>query len=169
TGSHPKGCAVPFPDGTQRVLYCVESPEVWFEDFGTAKLKRGRAVVKIDADFSKAIKRGDYRVFVAPEGDCRGLYVRGKGAASFEVRELQGGTSSIAFSYRIVGRRKDVRDRTRFPKFRPPPSVPAETRHARRRGRARSSLRALLAKGRKQAGAKAARQRSHRRGDRVSG
>jgi hypothetical protein len=169
TGSHPKGCAVPFPDGTQRVLYCMESPEVWFEDFGTARLKRGRAVVKIDADFAKAIKRGDYRVFVVPEGDCRGLYVCGKGAASFEVRELRGGTSSIAFSYRIVGRRKDVRDRTRFPKFRPPPSVPAETPRARRTGDARSSLQALLAKMHKQAGAKAARRRSHRRGDRMSG
>jgi hypothetical protein len=35
-----KSCAVPFPDGTHRVLYCMESPEVWFEDFGAAKLKK---------------------------------------------------------------------------------------------------------------------------------
>jgi len=56
------------------------------EDFGTAKLKRGRAVVKIDADFAKVIKRGDYRVFVTPEGECRGLYVRRKRAASFDTR-----------------------------------------------------------------------------------
>jgi hypothetical protein len=45
-GPHAKSVAVPFPDGTQRALYCMESPEVWFEDFGTAKLKRGRVVVK---------------------------------------------------------------------------------------------------------------------------
>src|SRR5262249_49791690 len=64
--------------GTQRLLYCMESPEVWFENFGTAKLKRGRVVVKLDADFAKVIKRGDYRVFPAPEGDCRGLYVRAR-------------------------------------------------------------------------------------------
>jgi hypothetical protein len=70
--------------------------------------------VKLDADFAKVIKRGDYRVFLTPEGDCRGLYVRRK-IASFEVRELMGGKSNIAFSYRIVGRRKDVRDRKRFP------------------------------------------------------
>jgi hypothetical protein len=55
-----KAAAVPFPDGTQRVLYCVESPELWFEDFGTAKLKRGRTVVKLDEDFAKVIERGDY-------------------------------------------------------------------------------------------------------------
>ena len=52
-----KAAVVPSPDGSKRVLYCMESPDHWFEDFGTAKLKRGRAVVKIDADFAKVIKR----------------------------------------------------------------------------------------------------------------
>ena len=33
------------------------------------------------------------------------------------VRELMRGTSSIAFSYRIVGRRKDVRAQRRFAKI----------------------------------------------------
>ena len=101
-----KNGVVAFPDGTQRVLHCMESPEHWFEDFGTAKLKNGRATVKLDGDFAKVVKRAGYHVFVTPEGDCRGLYVRGKTAASFEVRELSGGKSSVAFSYRIVGRRR---------------------------------------------------------------
>src|SRR5262249_31366399 len=155
TGSFPKGCAVPFPDGTQRLLYCMESPEVWFEDFGTAKLDGGRAVVKLDADFVKVIKRGDYRVFLTAEGDCRGLYVRRKITASFEVCELMGDKSSITFSYRIVGRRKDVSSQKRFPKF----DVPPPMRPAPRRGRTRSSLGALLAKLRKQAGARPGRAR----------
>jgi hypothetical protein len=114
---NPKLAVMPFPDGTHRALYCMESPEVWFEDFGAARLKRGRALVKIDADFAKVIKRGDYRVFVTPEGDCRGLYIRRKQATSFEVRELGGGKSSVAFSYRIVGRRKDIGRHTRFAKI----------------------------------------------------
>jgi hypothetical protein len=132
TGSVPKSCAVPFPDGTHRTLYCMESPEVWFEDFGAAKLKRGRVIVKLDADFAKVIKRGDYTVFLTPEGDCRGLYMRRKSAASFEVRELMGGKSAIAFSYRIVGRRKDVRGLKRFPKFdvSVPPRAPRAQRPA---------------------------------------
>jgi len=146
-----KGCAVPFPDGTYRTLYCMESPEVWFEDFGAAKLKRGRVIVKLDEDFAKVIKRGDYKVFLTPEGDCRGLYVRRKSAANFEVREFMGGTSSVAFSYRIVGRRKDVRGHERFAKFDmpvPPPAPrarrPAPTRAAfiadlERRARARAT------------------------------
>jgi hypothetical protein len=112
-----KNAVVPFPDGSARVLHCMESPEHWFEDFGTAKLTRGRAVVRLDADFAKVIKRGDYRVFLTPEGDCRGLYVRRKSAASFEVREFGGGKSNVAFSYRVVGRRRDITRHRRFAKI----------------------------------------------------
>jgi hypothetical protein len=133
-----KSAAVPFPDGTRRLLYCMESPEVWFEDFGTAKLKRGRAVVKLDADFAKVIKR-DYRVFPTPEGDCRGLYVRRKNAASFEVRELMGGKSSITFSYRIVGRRKDIEGYRRFAKIDTRLRLPTPQARTARRKQARSS------------------------------
>jgi hypothetical protein len=43
--------------------------------------------------------------------------VRRKSAASFEVRELMGGKSGIAFSYRIVGRRKDIKAQKRFAKI----------------------------------------------------
>jgi len=111
-----KNAVVPFPDGSARVLHCMESPEHWFEDFGTARLRRGRAVVRLDADFAKVIKRGDYRVFLTPEGDCRGLFVYRKSAASFEVRELMGGGSAAAFAYRIVGRRRDITRHRRFAK-----------------------------------------------------
>ena len=52
-----KNAMVAFPDGSQRVLHCMESPEHWFEDFGTAKLKNGRTVVRLDADFAKVIWR----------------------------------------------------------------------------------------------------------------
>jgi hypothetical protein len=132
-----KAAAVPFPDRTHRVLYCMESPELWFEDFGTAKLRRGRAVVKLDADFAKVIKRGDYRVFPAPEGDCRGLYVRRKSASSFEVRELMGGKSNVAFSYRIVGRRKDIKQQHRFAKIDALRRVPPQRRTTRSAERAK--------------------------------
>jgi hypothetical protein len=128
-----KNAMVAFPDGSQRVLHCMESPEHWFEDFGTAKLQRGRAEVKLDPDFAKLITR-DYRVFLTPEGDCRGLYVRRKSPASFEVRELMGGESGIAFSNRIVGRRRDITRHRRFAKIDARLPVPlAATRAARRR------------------------------------
>jgi hypothetical protein len=140
-----KSAAVPFPDGTRRALYCMESPELWFEDFGTARLKGGRTIVKLDADFAKVIKRGDYRVFVTPEGDCRGLYVRRK-ANSFEVRELMGGKSSITFSYRIVGRRKDIKTPRRFAKVDTRLHMPAAaTRAPRQRKPTAAALRAFVA------------------------
>lgn len=148
-----KNAIVPFPDGSQRLLHCMESPEHWFEDFGSAKLARGRAVVKLDANFAKVIKRGDYRVFVTPEGNCHGLYVRGKNANSFEVRELTGGKSSIAFSYRIVGRRKDIKGHQRFAKIDMP--LPPPTRAARRTPRkpvpTAAGLRAFIARVEKEA------------------
>jgi hypothetical protein len=102
-----KGAAVPFPDGTVRRLYSMESPESWFEDFGHARLVRGRAKVTIDRGFGALIK-GPYHVFVTPGGDSNGLYVTAKTRASFEVREQHRGTSSLIFSYRIVARRKDI-------------------------------------------------------------
>src|SRR5262249_13746266 len=40
----------------KRVLHCMESPEHWFEDFGSARLTRGKATVKLDADFAKVVK-----------------------------------------------------------------------------------------------------------------
>jgi hypothetical protein len=147
-----KNGVVPFPDGSQRVLHCMESPDHWFEDFGSAKLARGRAVVKLDANFAKVIKRGDYRVFVTPEGDCQGLYVRRKSANSFEVRELTGGKSSVAFSYRIVGRRKDVKQHRRFAKIDtplPPPTRPG--RAPRKPKPTAAGLRAFVARVEKEA------------------
>jgi len=122
-----KNAVVPFPDGSARVLHCMESPEHWFEDFGTAK-----------------IKRGDYRVFPTPEGDCRGLFVYRKRAANFEVRELMGGKSSIAFCYRIVGRRKDITGHRRFAKIDTRlPALAAATRAPRQRKPTAAALRAF--------------------------
>lgn len=141
-----KNGVVRFPDGSQRLLHCMESPEHWFEDFGSAKLARGRAVVRLDADFAKVIRNGDYRVFITAEGDCRGLYVRRKSANRFEVRELSNGKSSIAFSYRIVGRRKDIKSHRRFAKIdiRLPP--PAKAAAARKPVSTRAGLRAFTAR-----------------------
>jgi hypothetical protein len=145
TSDSVKGAVVPFPDGTKRLLVCMESPEPWFEDFGTANLKGGRALVKLDADFAKVITRG-YRVFLTPEGECRGLSVRRKTAASFEVRELMGGKSSVAFSYRIVGRRKDIKGYRRFAKIDTRLRLPAPARLPRKRAPASAALRAFVAR-----------------------
>ncbi|HLH21988.1 MAG TPA: hypothetical protein VK066_05670 [Chloroflexota bacterium] len=104
----PKSAAVPHPDGSYRRLYCTEAPESWFEDFGRAQLVNGQARVPLDADFAALVHADSYQVFAFPEGDCNGLYVSGRTAAGFEVRELKGGTSTLPFSYRLVAKRKDL-------------------------------------------------------------
>jgi hypothetical protein len=103
-----KSAAVAHPDGSRRLLYAVESPESWFEDFGEGKLKSGKAVVKLDRAFASLIRLGDYHVFLTPRGDCNGLYVTAQTSAGFTVRETNDGNKSISFSYRVVAKRKDV-------------------------------------------------------------
>jgi hypothetical protein len=95
-------------NGTRRVaLYAVEAPENWFEDAGSALLANGSAVVHLESIFAQTVNSGvEYHVFLTPKGDCKGLYVTNETAESFEVRELGGGTTNIAFDYRIMARRK---------------------------------------------------------------
>jgi hypothetical protein len=49
------------------------------------------------------------KVFVQLEGDCKGVYVT-KSTTGFDAKELQNGTSSVAFSYRVVAKRKGFED-----------------------------------------------------------
>ena len=144
-----KNAIVPFPDGSKRLLHCMESPEHWFEDFGSAQLKRGRATVKLDADFAKVVTLDSYRVFLTPEGDCNGLYVRSKRGTTFEVRELQLGTSSVTFGYRVVAKRKDIKRHIRFAKIETPvfpmPAGKTPAARGRKPPRLPASMRPLLA------------------------
>jgi hypothetical protein len=103
-----KAAVVPVDRGQRQVtLYAVESPENWFEDFGSAKLTNGTAIVMLEPTFVQTVNTGmDYHVFLTPEDDCKGLYVKQKTATSFEVHEMAGGKSSVTFDYRIVARRR---------------------------------------------------------------
>jgi hypothetical protein len=128
-----KAAAVPHPDGSYRQLYALESPECWFEDFGRAELKGGKARVELRPDFAAVIDAKAMHIFLSPEGNCHGLYVSSQSRKGFSVRELQGGASSLSFSYRIVAGRKDARgqrmERIRMPQRPAPPKdapTPAE-------------------------------------------
>ena len=107
-GSYPKSAAVPMPDGTHALMYCVEAPESWFEDVGQADLVGGKASVALDPDFAATVLTGNYHVFLTPYGDCKGLAVTNRTATGFAVQEVQGGASSLAFSWRVMAKRKDI-------------------------------------------------------------
>jgi hypothetical protein len=103
-----KSAAVPHPDGSHRRLYCMESPESWFEDFGTSALECGRAEVKIDPDFAALVDLEAYHVFLTEYDDHRALYVTGRTPAGFTVH-AKDGTGAGSFSWRVVAKRKDIK------------------------------------------------------------
>lgn len=95
-------------DAGRRVeLYAMQSPQNWFEDFGTGHLSSGSGEVVLDGAFAQTVNlQSDYHVFLTPGGECRGLYVTNKTANGFEVREIGGGQSNVSFDYRIVALRR---------------------------------------------------------------
>jgi hypothetical protein len=129
-----KAAVVPHPDGSHRTVFALESPQSWFEDFGRARLQRGRARLALPADFAALVRTQGYHVFCSPEGDCNGLFVTKLTRNGFEVRELSAGTSNVSFSYRIVAQRKDLAN-TRLPKQKLPEREKAKARAARKPAR----------------------------------
>ncbi len=106
TGS--KSAAVKDPtDGAYRLLYCVESPEAWFEDFGAATFTAGKATVTLDPAFAVLVDTSGYHVFLTEQDDHNALFVASRSATGFVVqaKNAPGGTGT--FSYRVVARRKD--------------------------------------------------------------
>jgi hypothetical protein len=95
------------PAGAQQVsVYATQSTENWFEDAGSGQLSSGSARVVFDPTFAQTVNTSvKYHVFLTPNGDCEGLYVSSQTAQGFEVHELRGGSSNIAFDYRIMAKR----------------------------------------------------------------
>ena len=100
----------------------MESPESWFEDFGSGQLDGGSATVQLDPTFAGLVDTGDYHVFLTPRGDA-GLYLSnqtaGAGspsassaparAAPVRNRAAGGGTSGIRLQLsRTVAKRRDI-------------------------------------------------------------
>ena len=107
TGS--KAAVVQTASYGKREVFAIESPSQWFEDFGTSKLFRGRAVVPIDPVFGETVTTGRrYHVFLTPDGPCT-LYVERKAPTLFTVKSLHGSTT-CRFDYRVVAKRKGHED-----------------------------------------------------------
>jgi len=98
----------------ERLLYAIESPEVWFEDFGTASLVDGVVTVTIESVFAQTVNLTEtYHVFVTPLSDEPILlFVTDKGPTSFTVRgvTLDGEPAKCEFDYRIAAKRLGYED-----------------------------------------------------------
>jgi hypothetical protein len=101
---------IPDENNTPRVMFCPEAPEVLFEDYGIGKLVNGQAYIELDKILAKSLKvdeKHPLKVFIQLEGDCKGVYVTDKSINGFKVKEQNGGTSNIDFSWHIVANRAD--------------------------------------------------------------
>lgn len=100
---HARGFAADLSAASTRGTAAISAPPM--EDYGEARLSGGVAYVPLKTSFGAAIDHNQtYLVFITPQGAVRGnVYVSQKDARGFTVREM-GGTSSVAFDYRIVAK-----------------------------------------------------------------
>jgi len=112
--SGPKSALVKVDNGEYRLVYCQESPENWFEDFGEGQLINGKTHIELDPLFLQTVtinSQHQMKVFIQlNDENCKGTAVK-RGTTGFDVVELQNGTSNASFSYRIVAKRKGYEDR----------------------------------------------------------
>ncbi len=110
-------------DYGQRLMYCVESPEIWFEDFGSAQLVNGRARIDLDPVLLQTVtidEQHPMKVFVTLNGESDGVYVE-KSNDHFVVIERGGGSGNVSFDWRMVAKRKGLEN------ARLDPFIPAES------------------------------------------
>jgi hypothetical protein len=123
-----KSAAVPHPDGSHRLLYCLESPESWFEDFGTGALDCGSSEIALDADFAAVADTSNYHVFLTQYDEHNDLCVTGRTPRGFTVR-AKDAAGRGAFSWRVVAKRKDIDAGRLAPvSFPPAPELPPAPR-----------------------------------------
>ena len=106
-----KNASVGTSKGNQ-LLYCTESPEVWFEDIGSGQLVNGRVTIDLDPLFLETVlidEEHPMHVFISVYGECNDVYVLPE-TTRFEVVEKNQGTSNIKFSYRVMAKRLHYAD-----------------------------------------------------------
>ena len=127
------------PNGQAVNTYGARQTVPTIEDFGQGQIVNGQGYVQIDAAFGSTVDfRRPYLVFLTPDGDTNGLYVAGKTAQGFTVRETRGGRSTLAFDYRVVAKPIDESGARLpvAPGFAPtmrPTGIPADARTQLRR------------------------------------
>lgn len=97
-----------------RLVYAMESPEVWLEDVGGGNLISGIARVAFEPVFAQTISRQiSYHVFLTPVTDKPVLLsVSEKGPGGFTVRgwAADGTPVDCAFDYRVAAKRLGYED-----------------------------------------------------------
>jgi hypothetical protein len=103
-----KSAAVKDATGQHRLVYCVESPEAWFEDFGEATLTNGQASVPLDKTFAEVVHTDRYQVFLTDYGSSGHLSVPSRTVTGFVVQAEKAAASGTV-GWRVVARRADIK------------------------------------------------------------
>ncbi|SEP66177.1 hypothetical protein [Flavobacterium urocaniciphilum] len=101
-------------------LTCPESPEYWYQDYGTVQMTNGKATIILDEILSDIIivdEENPIRVICTPVGMpfFNGVTIMNQTTNSVEILELNGGNHSGKLQYQIVVKPKTGYGEGRFP------------------------------------------------------
>lgn len=101
-------------------LTCPESPEYWYQDYGTVEMINGKATIKVDeilADIIVVDEENPLRIICTPVGMpyFNGITIMSQTKNSVEILELNGGNHSGKLQYQLVAKPKTNFGEGRFP------------------------------------------------------
>ncbi len=109
---------VPTENHGRVTLTCPESPEYWYQDYGTVNLVNGKAHVDLDpilADIIVVNEENPLKVFCQINiVEANDVAVVNKTASGFDIIEKNGGTHSGEIDYQIIAKPKTNYGQGRF-------------------------------------------------------
>ena len=120
TGTAAVSEIVPTEKHGRITLTCPESPEYWYQDYGTVEMVNGKATIQLDeilADIIVVDDENPIRVNCTPVGMpyFNGITIMSQTKNSVEILELNGGKHSGKLQYQLVVRPKTGYGEGRFP------------------------------------------------------
>lgn len=111
---------IPTPLHGRVTLTAPESPEYWYQDYGTAKLVNGKAHVDLDpilADIIFVNNDNPLRVFCTPVDmeNFNGVTIKNRTETGFDIVELNGGMHTGTLEYQLVAKPRTNYGEGRFP------------------------------------------------------
>lgn len=111
---------VPTPNHGRVTLTAPESPEYWYQDYGSVQLVNGSAHVNLDPIMAEIIvvdAQNPLRVFATPVNmtQFNGVAIMNQTATGFDLVELNGGNHSGTLHYQLVCKPKTNYGEGRFP------------------------------------------------------
>ena len=120
TGTNSVSEIVPTENHGRVTLTCPESPEYWYQDYGTVNMVNGKATIILDeilADIIIVDEENPIRVICTPVGMpyFNGVTIMEQTTKSVDILELNGGQHSGKLQYQIVVKPKTNFGEGRFP------------------------------------------------------